>query len=250
MKNDIHNNENIISLLQPYIKPAQNSSKSELIIIFGLLGDFDSLEYAQKLVPLLSRIDDSGINLIALGIGTQLSRLKFCSFTGFPVDKLLVFSDNKIHRELELFEGPKQRFGSIFNFLLMCAGISSPGTVKEVIRGYLGDKNSINIYSPEINYTILKLFKISGSVFDLFGNSSYLRPFELATHRLNNMIEVLSNWNEYIFDVKYLPQRGATFLLENNQENIAYSYYPKSLLCYSSDLSEPLSFLEPYLDDQ
>ena len=33
--------------------------------------------------------------------------------------------------------------------MIMCLGINSPGTLKEVIRGYLGDRNSSNIFNND-----------------------------------------------------------------------------------------------------
>ena len=56
------------------------------------------------------------------------------------------------------------------------------------------------------------------------------------------MIEILQSWNDYIIDTKYLPQRGASFLL-NNQDQIIYEYFSKDVLGYSPKMSNPLSFL-------
>ena len=56
------------------------------------------------------------------------------------------------------------------------------------------------------------------------------------------MIEILQNWNDYILDVNYLPQRCASFLL-NNQEQIIYQYYSNDVLGYSSKMDDPLWFL-------
>ena len=49
-------------------------------------------------------------------------------------------------------------------------------------------------------------------------NDGSLRPFELASLRLSNMIEVLSNWNIYMNNTAYLTQRGATFLIDDSNE--------------------------------
>ena len=69
-----------------------------------------------------------------------------------------------------------------------------------------------------------------------------MRPFELATFRLNNMIEIIKNWNDYILNEKFLPQRGASFVL-NEENEIIYKYYSKDVLGYSSSMNEPLLFL-------
>ena len=50
----------------------------------------------------------------------------------------------------------------------------------------------------DINIGPFSLFK--GKMFDIFSKKQNLRPFELATRRLMNMIEILSNWNTYVPD--------------------------------------------------
>ncbi len=98
----------------------------------------------------------------------------------------------------------------------MCAGIGSPGTLREVVRGYLGDKKSEQLFRDN---TIIKLFrflKFKSSLFDFAGGNGFLRPFELATFRLQNMIEVIRNLSTYFPDHSYVTQRGATFLLHKN----------------------------------
>ncbi len=56
------------------------------------------------------------------------------------------------------------------------------------------------------------------------------------------MIEVLQNWNVYIPDPNLLTQRGATFLFDQ-ERHLLYSYTTNSLLSYSSNMSDPLWFL-------
>ncbi len=59
----------------------------------------------------------------------------------------------------------------------------------------------------------LEIFSLfNGKIFDLLSNQYGLRPFELATRRLMNMIEILYNWNIYVPDASFLTQRGATII--------------------------------------
>ena len=126
--------------------------------------------------------------------------------------------------------------------LIMLSGINSFKTVKEVIRGYTGDRNSKQIFYDEDHINLFNLIKFSGVNFKYIFGNGYLRPFELATYRLNNMLEILKNWNDYILDNKYLPQRGASFLLDEENE-IIYKYFPNNVLGYSPEMRDPLSFL-------
>ena len=84
-------------------------------------------------------------------------------------------------------------------------------------------------------------------MFEVFTKKQHIRPFELATRRLINMIEILSNWNTYVPNSAFLTQRGATILL-NERDEVLYEFIPESLLGYSSKMSTPLSFLDDVLN--
>ena len=56
------------------------------------------------------------------------------------------------------------------------------------------------------------------------------------------MLEIIHNWNDYILDNKYLPQRSASFLLDN-RDQIIYKYFSNDVLGYSSKMEDPLAFL-------
>ena len=216
------------------------SKKYKLIVLFGLLGDFDSFEYAINLKNFVNT--NQNIDFFAIAIGNKTGKEKFCEFTGFPSNNLEVVYDNKIHQDLMISKGVDVGLGGWINMLIMLSGINSLKTVKEVIRGYTGDKNSKQIFSDHDQINLFNLIKFPGIFFKNTCGEGYLRPFELATYRLNNMLEILQNWNEYILDNKYLAQRGASFLLDD-KENILYHYFSNDVLGYSSTMDNPLAFL-------
>ena len=218
------------------------SKKYKLIVLFGLLGDFDSFEYAINLKNFINNNQNENIDIFAIAIGNKIGKEKFCKFTGFPSKNLEVVNDNKIHQDLMISKGIDIGLGGWINMLIMLSGINSFKTIKEVIRGYTGDKNSRQIFSDNDQINLLNLIKFSGVFFKYTCGEGYLRPFELATYRLNNMLEILQNWNEYILDNKYLPQRGASFLLDDKGK-IIYKYFSNDVLCYSSKMEDPLNFL-------
>tara|TARA_B100001063_G_C16667574_1_gene504481 strand:+ start:168 stop:902 length:735 start_codon:yes stop_codon:yes gene_type:complete len=218
------------------------SKKYKLIVLLGLLGDFDSFEYAINLKNFITNNENKDIDIFAIAIGNKIGKDKFCSFTGFPNKNLKVVSDNKIHQDLMVSKGVDLGLGGWINMLIMLSGINSLKTIKEVIRGYTGDRNSKQIFSDEVQINLLNLIKFSGVFFKYTFGDGYLRPFELATYRLNNMLEILQNWNDYILDNKYLPQRGASFLL-NDKDQIIYKYFSNDVLGYSSEMEDPLAFL-------
>ena len=238
MENNLESNLlNLINTIRPKTK-----KKYTLIALFGLLGDFDSFEYAINLKNFIENNQSYDIDIIAIGIGTEIGKEKFCNFTGFPNNNLEVFSDNEIHKVLKASKGIDLGFGGWINLLAMLSGIYSPNTIKEVIRGYTGDRKSDQIFSDNDNIYLFNYIKLPGKLFKNTFGEGYLRPFELATFRLKNMIEIINNWNDYINKSEYLPQRGATFIIDENNKLI-YKYFSNDVLGYSSIMSDPLGFI-------
>ncbi len=218
------------------------NKKYKLIILFGLLGDFDSFEYAINLTKFLDSNHNADLNIFALGIGNKIGKEKFCNFTGFPKENLEVVPDNKIHNDLNISKGIDIGLGGWINMLFMLSGVNSLNTIKEVIRGYTGDRTSKQIFSELDQINLLNFLKFSCNYFKLAFGDGYLRPFELAKFRLKNMIEIIQNWEDYIFNDKFLPQRGASFIL-NNQNQVIYKYFSHDVLGYSSKMNIPLGFI-------
>ena len=218
------------------------SKKYKLIVLWGLLGDFDSFEYAINLKNFINNNQNKNLDIFAIAIGNKTGKEKFCKFTGYPKKNLEVVYDNKIHEDLMISKGVDIGLGGWINMLIMLSGINSLKTIKEVIRGYTGDRNSKQIFSDDDEINLLNLFKFSGVFFKYTCGEGYLRPFELATYRLSNMLEILQNWNDYILDNKYLPQRGASFLLDD-KDKIIYKYFSNDVLGYSPKMGDPLNFL-------
>lgn len=231
------------------------SDNYTLILVLPQLGDFDSLEYAWWINKNLDLLKAKNIKVIAIGIGNQESGKKFCQYTGFSEDNLFIDSTASIHRQLGLYQGLNwnlpmfsQTQNAWLNLLLMCAGIGSKGTLKEVFRGYLGDKNAPSLFKENELINIKPLLHIKGSLFDRVGKN-YQRPFELATLRLQNMIEVLKHWRIYVPCDRYITQRGGTFLF-NNQGELIYEHRDKGILGFAENMSNPLTFLTRLCSDE
>jgi len=222
--------------------------KFKLIVLFGLLGDFDSFEYAINLKNFIDNYKDKNLDIFAIAIGNQNGKQKFCKFTGFCEENLKIVSDNQIHNNLEISRGLDIGLGGWINMLLMLSGINSFKTIKEVFRGYTGDRKAKQIYSEFDEIKVLKFLKFSGKSFRQVFGDGYLRPFELATFRLNNMNEIIQNWSDYILNEEFLPQRGASFLL-NNKNQIIYKFFSNNVLGYSSNMRDPLGFLNDLIKE-
>ena len=238
------------NILQELIKQFNfySSKRYKLIVFMGLLGDFDSIEYAINLAKFNKEnkfAEDLDIFMVAIGV--DKGKEKFCKFTGFSEENLRTVENNEVHKLVGAYEGINIGLGGWINMFLMLSGIGSPNTLKEVLRGYTGDKNSYQIYNSQDQINLFNLFKFSGKTFDKTFGGNYLRPFELATFRLKNMIEIIQNWNDYILDTEFLTQRVSTFLI-NDQNEIIYKYISKDILNYSEKMNKPIDFLSQILD--
>ena len=101
--------------------PAMESGR-RLVVVWGQLGDFDSVEYAQALVPVLPQLSESSIALHAFAIGNAAGHERFCHYTGFPPERLTVLPDNHLHRALDLYGGLATAEGSPTSNLPLRAG--------------------------------------------------------------------------------------------------------------------------------
>jgi hypothetical protein len=220
-----------------------------LVLIWPQLGDFDSLEYAWWLMRDWERLQAEKIAVRAVGIGDRASGQKFAEFTQFPADCLWVDPTAALHHDLQLYSGltidwpilrPHQ--AAWVNLMLMCAGIASPGTLREVLRGYTGDRTAPQLIDDNETVDDTPLPPMKGSFFRWAGGSGFQRPFELATLRLRNMTEVLSHWSTYVPDAQYMTQRGGTFLF-NQAGDLLYEYRDRGILGFAENMSDPLSFL-------
>ena len=192
----------------------------------------------------------------AVALRYRVSGVKFCEYTGFSPENLFVEPNAELHRQLNLYSGLNFSLPGLsvsgkawLNLMLMCAGVGSRGTLKEVFRGYKGDRQAPQLIEDEqiIQGTPLPAFQ--GSFFQLAGGSGFQRPFELATLRLQNMVEVLSNWQTYVPLSAYLTQRGGTFLFDSTRQ-LLYEHRDPGILGFAANMSQPLSFLSLIEDER
>ena len=220
--------------------------RRRLVLLWPQLGDFDSLEYAQLVAEALPRLEQAGIAVLAIGIGDEAGRQRFCAFTGFPAERLLVVPNADLHRERGLYAGLRGFGGPWPNLLLMCAGVGSPGTLAEVLRGYTGDRSAPQRIADDATIQAGPLPPIPGALFRRAGGSGFQRPFELATVRLRNMGEVLGHWRTYVPRDDFICQRGGTYLLDGD-DTLLYMHRDRGILGFSATMNRPLAFLDRWL---
>jgi len=255
-----------------------------LVVVMPQLGDFDSAEYAEFLSAVTADLDEASVDLRVIGIGGVGSALQFSNFTGLPIRFLRVDPTAEVHGKLGLHRGPGwdvpdwfptsvlEAFANMvgadvtaanavarawLNYMAMCAGIAAPGTLAEILRGYVGDRSAPErlaqdeiVRAGPIAIRGARDVKIGPIEYQNFwkDEEGYQRPIELATVRLRAMVEVLSNFGEYVPDQQHLDFRGATYIFEDGQA--VYEYRDRGVLTYSETMPRPLLFLEPYIGRQ
>jgi len=232
------------------------STSRKLILVLSQLGDFDSLEYIWWIQREMERITEAGVAVRAVGIGDRQSGEYFCRFTGFNPEWMYVDPTGALHRQLDLYAGLTTKFPLLssgqnawVNLMLMCAGIASEGTLREVFRGYRGDRQAPQLIGDDELIKASPLPPLKGSFFKWAGGSGFQRPFELATLRLRNMAEVLGKWKFYVPDASYMTQRGGTFLFDADSQlpdpQLIYEHRDRGILGFAENPSYPLAFLFP-----
>ncbi|KAK1733004.1 hypothetical protein QTG54_016335 [Skeletonema marinoi] len=263
---------------QTSIIPQDNKRKS-LIVLLPQLGEFDSSEYVEFLTAAQPSLEQNDIDLRIIGIGDTTAASNFMKFTNLSytliqmesctrswnwrVDQSLVcrmecrmmFLPGGVPEEEEMVRPVATAW---LNYMAMCAGIGAPGTLREILRGYFGDKKAPERFrdddvvkagfitiGPGVGPTSIGPLKYNQWFSDEKG---YQRPVELATIRLKNMVEVLTKWDEYVSNTLAISRRGATYLFDEDGNEL-YSYKSRGVLTYSETMPRPLTFLSPYIGE-
>ena len=53
--------------------------RKSLIVLLGSFADFDSFEYSQQLAAQSNRLAENSVDLILIGIGSEMSKEYFCN---------------------------------------------------------------------------------------------------------------------------------------------------------------------------
>mmetsp|Transcript_2570 Transcript_2570/g.7700 ORF Transcript_2570/g.7700 Transcript_2570/m.7700 type:complete len:283 (-) Transcript_2570:1337-2185(-) len=182
-------------------------------------GDFSSWELGQKISEKLSILEQENVKVVCIGLGSVNNAKKYSSL--LPLDPSLVYADEcgSCHDALSFEKGfaPNAKVNPYLKLLPMLMGIGSPGTVQEVLRGYVGDRKAKQVFT-------------SPNQFDVLG-SGYQRPFELATLRLSNMTTILKNWRKLAPENEdLLTWQGGAFIFDGSE--VLFKHADRGILTY------------------
>ncbi|CAL8466035.1 g5571 [Coccomyxa elongata] len=182
--------------------------------------DLSSWELAQKLMKKLPELQARGVKVVVIGLGSVGNARRFAEVLSFPLDLLHADSTGAMYRALGFSQGfaPNANVSPYLKLLPMLMGIGSPGTIQEVLRGYIGDRSAKPVFEGSTPFNIL--------------GGGYQRPFELATLRLSNMIGILPKWSELCPpDEALLTQQGGSLLFRGDQ--VIFRHTDSGILKYT-----------------
>ncbi len=206
----------------------EKQERRHVFLFLSHFGDLTSWEYAQKLRDKWDRIEALADGVTVVGLGSRESGQKFAELLNFPTDALFADPDGELYEQLGFERGflPDSDVSPYLKLLPMLAGIGSPGTLQEVLRGYVGDRDAKQIFE-------------SGP-FDVLGKD-YQRPFELATLRLRNMVGILPNWGALVSSDALITQQGGTLVFQGTE--VIHEQRDTGILKYA-DIDALLAALE------
>ncbi|KAJ8901130.1 hypothetical protein NDN08_004990 [Rhodosorus marinus] len=196
------------------------SDQKAAVVFLTHFGDFTSWELGQQISQKISIFDEKDIPVICIGLGSVDNAQKYSQL--LSINKSLVFADEpgNCHTALGFSKGfaPDADVNAYVKLLPMLAGIGSPGTIQEVLRGYTGDRRAKPIFT-------------SPNLFDVLG-TGFQRPFELATLRLGNMRSILQNWDELKpKETEQLTWQGGAIVFQG--ENVIFKHVDTGILTYA-----------------
>jgi len=242
--------------------------KKTLVVFATHFGDFNSWEEAQKLTTALEKKRLEGVRVSLIGIGPVSAGKKFVELLELP-DGVDVFADGTAacHNALGFSKGAlpqyKEQLNPYFRVFLMLLGVGSPGTISTVLSGYFGNKALSETEVAWVDAALkqgarqgrfpttvpqrlpweekkagesewVELATAGSTVWDGRGfGETGLRPFELATVRLQNMVSgIIANWGSLTpADDELLVQQGGAAVLGPSGECL-YFYRDKGILTY------------------
>jgi len=258
-----------------------SADNKRTMVVFGTYaGDFNMIEYMQKIRASLPQLQSKGgIDRIFVIVNGEPKQIKLlASFLDFPTTS----TKEEAAVEIELLSDPTGEAGRKFGVSRgfrpddeslspfakqFCSGIGiGPPwmTLPAVLPGYFGDPNG----RREWIETSLKQGQLSGrwpEILELDGDQNIVankfddaplvsnwgrRPFELATLRLQSLIGIqIKHWSELKpVDDRCLTQYGGCTVVEKGG-NAIYSWVDRGL-CDVPDMHDILEVLSAAAEEQ
>lgn len=245
------------------------SSSARVLLFITHFGDFNSWEVLQQLRTALREDRVGSARVAVVGIGTVESGRKLAKMLELP-ETLELYADpsGACHAALGFSRGALPEYAEVLNpylrVFLMLLGVGSPGTIRTVLSGYFGNgalpKEKTSWVDEALKQGAVQgrfptrvpqrlpweaskpgeqewvdLAEAGSQVWDGRGfGETGLRPFELATVRLQNMVGgIIYNWDDLKPpEDELLVQQGGAAVVGGDGQAV-YFYRDKGILTYA-----------------
>ena len=198
-------------------KYINNLNGDTMLVLGTYAADFNTIEYCQKIKYYQNQLKDKNIKNILLLVNAEPKTVESLSnILDLPKDIVLLSdSTGEVTKSFGVSRGwrPDDDISPYLKLFIMLFGLGAPMTLPSVIGGYLGNPFTKNIgwiensiventlkgrfpsNAVELDPVTDKLIQNKFSELPLVGNWN-VRPLELATLRLQNMIGIsLQHWS-------------------------------------------------------
>jgi len=270
--------DEVLSLSQ--VLPTNDDDGRPPVVLSCLshFGDFNAWELTQQYVTALQeggQLADSDCQIILVGIGSVKSARQFAQDLelGRFSHRLTLVADptGQVSDTLGCYRGwlavdpihrqryPQTDMNPLFKLLGMIFGMGSPGTIEEVLYGYTGDVTSKKGVDGR-NWVVQSLLQgsnkgrfpsLTAQAFENTPIQSSLRPFELATLRLQTGLHIVKNWRKLGAEGDLVTRMGGTFVLDSTL-GCKWSYFDQGILTYADidricEVLQAISLGEEYI---
>jgi hypothetical protein len=213
----------------------ESSSSPARVVLVGI-GSVAAANQFAKDLELQALIDAGRLTLAVDPEGTVAEALQ--CYNGW-------LSVDPVHRE----RYPQTDVSPYIKLLGMIFGFGSPGTIEKVAYGYLGDiggNKGVDGRAWVVDSLLQgssrgRFPKLTSEAFKETPITSSLRPFELATLRLQTGWHIVQNWGKLVPQEKtsgmtragdLLTRMGGTFVLDSDLK-CQWSYFDQGILNYA-----------------
>lgn len=248
-----------------------NTLEGDTLLVLGTYcADFNTIEYCQKVKYYKNQLKEKNINNILLLVNAQPESIEALSnIIGLPSDiTLLSDTSGEVARTFGVSQGyrPDDDISPYLKLFLMLFGLGNKMTLPSVIGGYLGNPFIKNVgwieesivdntlrgrfpsNAVELDPVTEKLVKNKFSELPLGLGEWPVRPLELATLRLQNMIGIsLQHWSslkptDEELKRGLLTQLGGLVIIKEKSSDIKYKWLDDGIChtCSFSSLIERL----------
>ncbi|KAG7356748.1 AhpC/TSA antioxidant enzyme [Nitzschia inconspicua] len=219
-------------------------------------GDYNAWEMTQQYMSAIQsgRLSED-CPVVLVGIGSVEAANTFATDIGLSSgfkDRLTLVTDEtgKVTEALDCYRGwltidkkHKERYPftdvpPAVKLLGMIAGFGSPGTIEKVLQGYTGDvTNNHGLFGRQWVIQALQQGGDKGrfpKVDVSLDPQSDLKPFELATLRLQTGLHIVAKWGKLgPKDGDLITRMGGTFVFDKQQQCV-YEHFDQGILNFAN----------------